>query len=458
MINNCNVFRRLLFSYFGILGVFIEQQNEMPANQVSEKAATNLSIQEILLNEVVLNSSALSGLPTDYQLRTKEYFEKVIERTEGQGKWPKRNSYSLIKLEGIQNRKLSHSEKFPQAVRIKETKSVPIELLILPDPKMVRAFGTVELDFAELARQQPVKHPEEWQRSPEGHAHTVKTNVYCVPISLRNEKGELEAEDSQIILPRPRGTKPRNDGGLSSICEYQSVCSYEEFLKFPELDSDKEKEIWQGIMASGSVFENNPIVRWVSLRTPAEPQIKTWVAYAVIDACGALPEGNGNMAGYGGITYFLPPLRGPFAPTLKMNEQGLRSKLPDPPSELRLPRIPTEFNLLRIPAPNKGEYPQWNGADWSLCEEYYSEHKTPAWKLTITNDSKPYRETFCIEHGLDDSDQEIWKLIVFATIKPKDLLQVICKLKGIDATEIPIGELETAYNELTAVREKLLKK
>jgi hypothetical protein len=291
-----------------------------------------------------------------------------------------------------------------------------------------------------------------WQNFPfESKALTVSTNIFCVP---------KHGDDTEIILPRPKwaGSRTKNSG-LPFICEQQSISSFEEFVRFPEFYDRKEKDVWQGIIATGLVFDDNPIVRWASLRTPIEPQTKTWVAYSIADACGALPEGFGGLAHYG-VTYFLPPLKGPYVPTLKMNGEGLRSKLADLPPEFGLPLIPTEFNLLRIPTPRalmeKGRIHQWYGADWSLCEEYYSEHKTPAWKLTITNDSKPYRESFCIEHALDDSGQEIWKLIVFATIEPKDLLQVICKLKGIDPNQIQIGELEMAYEELNAVREKLL--
>ncbi len=458
MVNNSNLIVWFLWGNIALLYPFFLlstslAQQAAPFTAISSAIDGTESIRQDKPTEIAIDWTALIGFPIEYQQLTKQFVEKVVELSAGRGKWPMRNYHSLIRVKGIRPRELYERANFPMTAQIGEVSSVPIELLILPDPKMVRAFGSVERDFAELAKKQPIKHPEEWQSSPEGHTHTVTTNVYCVP-----KNGQPLAP---IILPRPKGTESRNDSGLQLLCEYQGRFSYEEYFRFPELDNWKEKMVWQGIVASGLVLNDNPVIRWVSLRSPAEPATKFWVAYSVVDACGALSDKGGGNTELG-ANYFRPLDKCPFCPTLKMNEEGLRERIADAPSEFGIPRVPTEFNLLRIPTPRelmaKEKSAQWYGADWSLCEEYYSEHKTPAWKLTITNDSKPYRESFCIEHALDDSGQEIWKLVVFATIKPKDLLQVICKLKGIDPNEIQIGELEKAYEELNAVREKLLNK
>lgn len=391
--------------------------------------------------EVRLDISGIWKIHQEFDVGAQNYFQEAIRCVADQGKWPTRKDYTVTKFQGIDQVPAGGND-FPIVVRLDQTFDIPIEILILPDPEVVRACGIVERDFKKLEESSTVRKPEDWRTSKVGHHESVKGEEFFVPID----------EFPKVVLPTPKNTKSL-EKGLPWSGRHQTNVSIEEFNHFPEYWKYKDNALWQGILITDSVFDENFVVRWVSLRSVDNPNTGTWIAYAIVDACGAYSLDPSDSLDI--FQTFIRPISVPFKHVLKVNDEGLLK---------RAAAVPVEYNLLQIPTPqrlvNKEKVHKLESADHTICEQYYAEHKKPIWKLTIAPDSKPFREKFHIRHALDESGEfeEVWKLIAFTTVKPKDLIAALAKLKDIEPTTIALNELEAKFDALNEIRESLLNK
>ncbi len=400
-------------------------------------------------NEPAIDMLAYSSMPAELTAATKSYFTAAIQLVAEKGRWPERIKHDLIKRRDVSAERLEWSN-FPVVVNLGQREFLPITLQVLPPPKLVRHCFQVERDLESLEKESLIKWPDDWRKRVEGQSTALSVHEFFVPLEHCSSWGFVHATpfDTPSVIG---GNQTRTIGWLRSFCRANSLVSYEEFNHFPNfVGKNKDEAIWEGILASGQVDASNSVLRWVALRNVSTDTTTQWLAYFLEDACGAFSEPP-RTAGFGERGTHVRSLQSPYYPSLQVSKTGLRHKSSD---------APTEHNLLRIPRPRplvvKEKVVKWYSEEWTICEQYYSEQKVPAWKLSVTKDSLPYREAFRLQHALEEADGEIWKLVLFSTIEPKSLIEVLGKIKGFDPALVSIDSLEVHYSQLQEINDRIL--
>lgn len=393
------------------------------------------------LNGSKSDFSSLVGLPEEYADSVKAYFQVVIDLAETEGKWPERIEHQLIRDNKKRLAGLDWNN-YPLTVRLGEPQTVPVTLMILPDPKVIRNSGPVGPDFDALEAESPVKWPNDWREHREGWKFSIEVEEFYVP--------KESTESWALILPTPFNTQ--NIGGNQTdtigwqrhLCRQQSYASFEEFNHFPELQGKrKDQAVWEGIVATGVAVPENSIVRWVVLKKAYQPEVKRWLAFAIIDSCGAysIPIINRDISQAGS---FLRPLDAPFIPALAVSDDGQGLKLPDAPAAHNLLRLARPAHLVAATERASKRFSE----EWTLCEEFYSEGDNPAWTLGVKPGSQPYREHFLLTRFGEKTEGETWKVIVFASITPKNLAELISKFAQVKIDKPTLVKLEEKFQAL----------
>ena len=368
-----------------------------------------------------IDSSSLVGLSDEYGNASVQYMQTAMQLLAGKGVMPTRDYYEYAPPSAKTATLDLQSDEFPVVATIQGRYSVPVEIMLVPPPKVVKDQLPPPRNLQNLAK--------EGSGNPPWNPDLIGTSFF-VP--------KEDCGDWGTTLATPRGYPSFRWGCHTTIgwqehlCRLVSFFDYADFVQFPQNERFPDEATWIGAITCVAVAEDNPVLRWVYLNE-LNGSIEHWLAYAIVDANGAY---SGEIP-YGPNGYttdsFLRPLNAPFAPKLQVN-RGLEDLVKNAPREHNLLRVPLPRSLQEVElGPEKSE-------DWTLCEEYYSEHKIPAWLLLADKDSKPWREQFYLRHALDDSKHIPWKLIVFSNIEPADLIDALGKLKGVAPADMPSSE------------------
>jgi len=390
-----------------------------------------------------VDSSALVGMPKEYSVAACDYINSAIKLLEHDGWVPERLMWEHTPSSQTSRTFTPQKDEFPIIVEMVGQYNGRVTISVLPEPAVVRAWYKPP-DLGELAVASNQVDP--WDQE-----NLLDTTIFFVP--------KANCESWRVFLPTPHGFSGFRAMGHENTLGWQyalgraySPMTYEEFVRFPELEVFKDQATWNGALAARAVVDENKVLRWVYLNRTGQQDLENWLAYAVIDANGAY---SGTIP-YGpkGITTdtFLRRLDAPFTPLLEVTE-GLADKAAI---------APTEHNLLRTPTPQAvlcAELPPEASEDWTITEGFYAEHLIPAWALWADKDTRPFREHFYLKHALEPSEHVLWKVVVFANIRPNDLVKVIGRMKGIADVELPPEtEIDAALGEKYAALRTIVAK
>ncbi len=385
----------------------------------NNKANLHTKQIEVLTNEGLLfQTNALLGLPSQLSLRITDYFTAAFDVLDGRGAFPARLGFLMPKMEGSSIGYNPDRNGFPMNYSDLRKARIDIEIVGLPEPEIVRnGFGKTP-SLEELA-----------QRDSIGDIQLAKVVTAIKYFDVREN-----ATDWGILLPTPRGFSGyRSESSpwferQQLIGRAHTLGSAERFSNFPALEKHEAEATWYGSIASFPVKPGNEILRWVFVNDPAQLSVRNWLAYSILDA-------NGIYAGAREIDQvdvmsndFLRRLIPPWAPTLTSIEFQANPKF-------------SRYNLLLTPVPIS----LWSGVsdyseEWTITEQFYSEHEIPAWCLYADKDSRPFRETFYIKHALEPCDHTLWKVLIFSSIKPQDLVRVLARVKNVPDEQMPTAE------------------
>ncbi|HMP80353.1 MAG TPA: hypothetical protein PKD54_12940 [Pirellulaceae bacterium] len=400
-----------------------------------------------------IDDQAMAGFSEDYRTACSLYVGAAVELLGSKGTIPTRMFHELAPNPNRGELLLSrdYDGYFPHTVRIQKSFPVNVALRLLPEPLVIERSGFRPPDVRERAKQQRHKLPDDWRVYDDGWREAFYGTSYAI--------AKPEYEDWGLIRPPyPQGYKDYDfkgpDGGYMTYhCRTVEDFSFQDFVEFPAGWSEHYRPhfVFIGCTAVFQVQRENKILRWVLLNDLKATDLRTWLAYALVDGNGAytvLKRPPDTVP-----RTFDRPLDAPFYPKLVVTD-GV---------EFLWNNAPREHNLLRVAVPreqfSEGSVPR-EYEDWTITAEYYAEHGVPAWTLWADKDSQPYREHFYLRHALEPVEHELWMIVIFTHIKPRDLVAVLATAKGIPSDQWPSDdEIETGlgehYRKLRSVIESL---
>lgn len=400
-----------------------------------------------------IDDQAMAGLSEDYRTACNLYVGAVVELLGSKGTIPTRLFHELAPNPNRRELLLSrdYDGYFPHTVRIQKSFPVNVPIRLLPEPLVIERSGFRSPDMRERAKQQLHKLPDNWRVYGDGWREAFYGTSYAI--------AKPEYEDWGLIRPPyPQGYKDYDfkgpdPGYMTYHCRTVKSFSFQDFVEFPAgwTEHTRPHFVFVGCTAVFQVQRENNILRWVVLNDLKATDLKTWLAYALVDANGAYTELKRPPDTI--PRTFDRPLDAPFYPKLEVTDG----------EEFLWNNAPREYNLLRVAMPME-QFAKGDLAgpheDWTITAEYYADHDVPAWTLWADKDSQPYREHFYLRHALERVEHEPWMVVIFTHIKPRDLVAVLATAKGIPSDQWPSDdEIEAGlgehYRKLRSVIESL---